>query len=141
MAHAKNKHLYNENWPYVSAKIKYERANNKCERCGAMNLTTVKRERNTLWRHITEEEHKAITNYRLSSGNTWIKSCKILLFQYVVLTVAHLNHDRKDDREDNLLCLCLSCHVKNDRSNNRLLHKENMRKALNFCNNTAVLDF
>jgi phage FluMu protein Com len=89
MAHAKNKHLYNENWPSVSAKIKYERANNKCERCGAMNLTTVKRERNTLWRHITEEEHKAITTYHISSGNTWIKSCKILLFQYVILTVAH----------------------------------------------------
>lgn len=32
----------------------------------------------------------------------------------VILTVAHLNHDPRDNRPRNLACLCASCHLRHD---------------------------
>lgn len=36
----------------------------------------------------------------------------------VVLTVAHLNHDTTDNRDENLKALCQSCHLNYDRRDN-----------------------
>lgn len=44
-----------------------------------------------------------------------------------VLTVAHLNHDPSDNREENLACLCARCHLKHDLSHHIQNAKETRR--------------
>ncbi len=36
----------------------------------------------------------------------------------IVLTIAHLNHDVTDNREENLKALCQRCHLNHDRPHN-----------------------
>jgi hypothetical protein len=43
-----------------------------------------------------------------------------------VLTVAHLNHDPQDNRDENLKAMCQRCHLRYDRD----LHAENRAKTL-----------
>ncbi|MDR1897087.1 MAG: hypothetical protein LBR10_09890 [Prevotellaceae bacterium] len=75
---------YPKNWQEISRRIRYIRAENKCEECGAVNY----------------QPHPV-------TGNK------------VVLTVAHLNHDTTDNREENLKALCQFCHLKHDRIDNK----------------------
>lgn len=44
----------------------------------------------------------------------------------VVLTVAHLNHEKLDNREVNLAALCQRCHLNHDREQ----HELNRRRTL-----------
>lgn len=44
----------------------------------------------------------------------------------VVLTIAHLNHNTKDNRRKNLKALCNRCHLRYDRDH----HREERRKTL-----------
>lgn len=39
-------------------------------------------------------------------------------YEKVILTVAHLNHNNYDDREENLAALCQACHFKHDKGDN-----------------------
>jgi hypothetical protein len=41
----------------------------------------------------------------------------------VVLSTAHLNHDRRDDSDQNLKALCQFCHLKHDLEHNIYLKK------------------
>lgn len=72
--------LYGPEWPSISRRIRFERAQGRCEWCGAQNG------------HPHPE-----------TGSR------------VILTVAHLNHDPTDHREDNLAALCQRCHLHHDR--------------------------
>ena len=45
----------------------------------------------------------------------------------VILTVAHLNYDPTDNREDNLAALCQRCHNRHDASER---HKNRVRRLL-----------
>jgi hypothetical protein len=41
----------------------------------------------------------------------------------VVLTTAHLDHDTRNDSDDNLAALCSACHLKYDRADNAIRAK------------------
>jgi len=86
---------YSPDWNAISARIRFDRAQNRCELCGAENYKP----------HPT-------------TGSK------------VVLTVAHLNHDPADNRDENLKALCQSCHLKIDRidNKNRRRHGRNYSK-------------
>ena len=71
---------YCPEWPEISRYVRFERAKNRCENCGA-------------------ENHKP----HFVTGSK------------VVLTVAHLNHDKNDNRHENLKALCQRCHFGHDR--------------------------
>lgn len=43
----------------------------------------------------------------------------------IVLTVAHLNHDRTDNRPENLAALCQRCHLLHDREQHRETRRRN----------------
>ena len=76
------------------------RAENRCEGCGLAN---------------------GVLGVRLADGafvetancepGTWVDGRKVMR---VVLTVAHLNHDTGDNRDDNLRALCQQCHNRHD---------------------------
>jgi len=70
---------YPPDWIEISRRIRFERARNKCEWCGAENY-----------------EPHPVTKSK------------------VVLTVAHLNHEKMDCRDENLAALCQRCHLAYD---------------------------
>jgi len=47
----------------------------------------------------------------------------------VVLTVAHLDHDIKNNRFSNLAALCQRCHFEHDRKDNLIRRKYGKRKG------------
>lgn len=74
---------YHPKWKLISKLIRFKRANNKCEWCGAEN-----------------KQPHPITGSK------------------VVLTVAHIDRNRNNNRFHNLAALCQRCHLNHDREQN-----------------------
>lgn len=70
---------YHPKWSLISRLIRFRRAGNRCEWCGAENY----------------EPHP-------DTGSR------------VVLTVAHIDRDKSNNRFDNLAALCQRCHLRHD---------------------------
>ncbi len=97
--------LYPDDWETISKRIRFERAQNKCEcegeceshegRCQAVNY----------------EPHP-------DTGSR------------VVLTVAHLNDDKMDCSDENLKAMCQRCHLNYDRDEHRRNRAATFRAAL-----------
>ena len=79
---------YHPKWRLISRLIRYTRAKNMCEWCGVKNG------------FITERVYDK--PYRVRNVR-------------IVLTVAHLDHDKTNNRFSNLAALCQRCHLGHDR--------------------------
>jgi len=113
---------YAKDWKFIRATI-LQRAGRACEctgqcgdpheggRCGAPGGVYIARETKVPWRW-TRCESKAVHG----------DDVRHLI---VVLTVAHLNHDEKDNREENLAAFCQRCHLKYDAADNAQRRKAN----------------
>ncbi|ULG90669.1 hypothetical protein FH593_20435 (plasmid) [Leptospira interrogans] len=106
-----NKKLYPSNWKEISLSIR-NRAGNKCEWCGVRNKKWVQRTENAVWTKEKDPSNKE-EEFEL----------KLLGYSKIVLTVAHLNHDPSDCRDENLRALCQKCHLNYDKA----LHIKNSR--------------
>ncbi len=85
-----NKNRYPKNWKEISEYIRFGRAKNKCEVCGAVNYSYV----NRLTREMClSDEHDAIR---------------------IILTVAHLDHTPENCEYSNLKAMCQKCHNNHD---------------------------
>jgi hypothetical protein len=93
-----NKHKYAKNWKEISKRIRFERAEGRCECEGECGLHT------TTGRCIERHGEPA----RYAKGK-------------IILTVAHLNHDETDCRDENLKAMCQRCHLRYDSKR----HKQN----------------
>jgi hypothetical protein len=91
---------YPENWKEIREKI-LVRACNRCELCNAPNGVTIVRDRE---RPVRWEQLAMNTTY----DSKYYFSVKI------VLTIAHLDQDTKNNKPVNLLALCQRCHNKID---------------------------
>lgn len=135
---------YNPGFRALSLRIRTERAKGRCERCGVPNRAegywvdvrddndsyppglAVRREtykdRSTkIWRFYTWRQIESTLEkqgYDLLDGVAGYSVGKLKKMSQVVLTVAHLNHDCRDDREENLKALCQWCHLSHDRKDN-----------------------
>lgn len=87
-----NRHRYPADWRQISHRIRFERANSRCECVGECGRGT----------HTGRcpNRHGAPA---YGTGST------------VVLTVAHLNHTPEDCRDENLKAMCQGCHLHYDR--------------------------
>jgi 5-methylcytosine-specific restriction endonuclease McrA len=85
---AENRKLYPKNWQVIRAEIR-ARAKDACEMCGVANHSMEPRGE-------PEEEMGAVRMVR------------------IVCTVAHLNHNPRDNRRANLAFLCQKCHNRHD---------------------------
>lgn len=94
-----NKHRYPINWKEISEDIRFNRAKNKCEVCGAINYSYVNKYTREL---CTQDEDDAIQ---------------------IILTVAHLDHIPENCDYSNLKAMCQKCHNSYDAS-----HRANTRK-------------
>jgi hypothetical protein len=82
---------YPANWNEISKDIRFNRAGNKCEKCGIQNYIYI----NKYTREIClRDESNAIR---------------------VVLTVAHLDHQPENCDYSNLMAMCQKCHNIYDR--------------------------
>lgn len=106
---------YPENWKSELRPAVLTRANNACENCGVKNYDVVR------WNEAESryESHLSVRpkNYKTakriwSSLKTWHD------WKVIVLTIAHLDHDVKNNEMDNLKALCQRCHLNYDRADN-----------------------
>jgi 5-methylcytosine-specific restriction endonuclease McrA len=137
-----NRALYPPAWPAIRRQI-LARAGHRCERCGLPNHAVGYRLRDgsfvplcgngpcdaagqgqswpDLQPHSYADALRFIAVYNCcedadADGNHWM---------IIVLTVAHLNHDPRDNRPENLQALCQRCHNRHDRA-----HRAETRKNL-----------
>lgn len=110
---------YNPGFPKLSKWIRFERAKNCCEGCGIANYTVIQ--------YVDEciDDKHPFANYPdarafANQQNKFNKMCGRfgIRFAVVILTVAHLDQDRRNDAEDNLKALCQKCHLSVDRKHN-----------------------
>lgn len=82
---------YHPRWKAISRFIRFYRAKNQCEWCRVPNWSFVKKD--TREQALPDEEN--VTR--------------------IVLTVAHLDHDKTNNSFFNLAALCQRCHLNHDR--------------------------
>lgn len=120
-----NYKLYPSNWQEIRKRI-LERDGHCCKTCKVKNGIYVFR---GIWEKIEVFQTADFNVYRLSDGelltqNPWAcidpstgdpaqKAIKI------VLTVAHLDHDIKNNQDNNLAALCQCHHIRHDRGQHR----------------------
>lgn len=102
-----NKPKYPKDWPAISDRIRFDRADYRCE------MTTLDGERCTA-RHGQRHPYTGVI---------------------VVLTVAHLNHKPEDCSDENLKAACQLCHNRYDlahrlRNRQRRLRREKQTMEL-----------
>lgn len=98
---------YPANWLSEIRPAILKRANEKCEECGVVNYSWINKRTREI---CLQDEENTI---------------------YVVLTIAHLNHDINDNREENLKALCQKCHLHHDREHHTRSRKYGKNHRLN----------
>jgi len=113
-----NLNEYHPKWPLITRLVRVHRAKNMCERCGVFNQSAVH-----YWgRHIIDKSSATILFWWLvrHKGYTELQAQKRVWetyrvkVVYIVLAVAHLDHNPDNNRFDNLACLCQRCHLRHD---------------------------
>ena len=117
-----NRNDYPPDWAEISRRIRFERAEGACEcrgecghehpggRCNAPHGVTIYRSRSNpaVWR---KEPGKDFYPVR------------------IILTTAHLDHDRQHNIDDNLRALCQFCHLNHDRLHRPALDRQRAIEA------------
>jgi hypothetical protein len=116
---------YPANWKTEIRPAVLLRAKNRCEECGIMNHAVVKRMKNGNWRTPSAQEWDMIHSKIRYSHYNMSGSLKFHGFTKIVLTIAHLDHDKlnHDVPLERLAALCQRCHLLHD-----LKHHVNNRK-------------
>ena len=94
---------YHPKWSLISRLIRYRRAGNCCEICQVPNGALIYRpgKNKAVWELLPEgSQADAIAQFHRVSK--------------VTLTVAHLDHDKHNNRFTNLKALCNRCHLVHD---------------------------
>ena len=118
---------YSPDWKLRSRFIRHYRARNKCERCGAPNGQWILRgewQGGPAWQNDDGQIYCAETG-RYMGDNYVGEICtseKTKAIR-VVLTVAHLDHNVKNNSFFNLAALCQRCHLRHDAA----LHAQNAK--------------
>lgn len=105
---------YHPKWKLISRLIRIHRAKNKCEWCGILNGSVVKRLPNGKYRDPSQAEWDMIHSSIKYGGHNMASALKKHGFTKIVLTVAHLDQDKTNNRFNNLAALCQRDHLKHD---------------------------
>lgn len=100
------KKLYPKNWRAISAQVRSE-AGQRCETCGAKNHAWI-------YRDPDGTPHEADGFYLDQLVAEGVKVTRI------ILTVAHLDHNPRNSRRENLKALCQRCHLRLDQKQHRV---------------------
>jgi hypothetical protein len=105
---------YHPKWRLISYLIRVRRANNRCEKCGVANGAFIRRGRGDSYTTPGAQEWDMIHSYKKNNACTFLQAVKHFGFIRVVLTVAHLDHDKNNNRFWNLMAKCQRCHLIHD---------------------------
>ncbi|MCO5250759.1 MAG: hypothetical protein M9949_04970 [Candidatus Kapabacteria bacterium] len=111
---------YHPKWKLISRLIRFKRAGNRCEWCGRTNGQIIDKETGKYPIHSKWEKFHRIL-YNPHSGFTYNSLLKHFGFTKIVLTVAHVDQDKSNNRFSNLAALCQRCHLNHDRKHH--IHK------------------
>lgn len=116
-----NRDRYPADWPEISKRIRFERAEGRCEcrgECGGNHLAE-------LWADTWKKWPRS--NHRCAA---WNGEPHPVTGSRVVLTVAHLDHTPENCDDLNLLAMCQRCHLNYDRPRHLVNARENRRRRL-----------
>lgn len=128
---------YHPDFKEVSKKIRLERAHNRCEcdgRCGydhqeENGKMDLEADEAIFWKWTFEE-------YIEAYGADTERRCRAFNYiehpitrSLVVLTVAHLDHDKQSIDPDKLMAMCQRCHLGYDSEENRRKRAETRRRV------------
>ncbi|TZF81800.1 hypothetical protein FW774_17235 [Pedobacter sp. BS3] len=105
---------YHPKWKLISKLIRVNRAKGKCEWCGIKNGSVVKRNADGTFREPCQTDWDMIHSRIKHSHSNMTESLKYHGFSKIVLTVAHIDHDKTNNRFNNLAALCQKCHLSHD---------------------------
>lgn len=109
-----------------------ERDGNCCKLCKVPNKTWVCRGKwgdIEVWQNDNGQMYNAKTGEYIGDtyvGEVWVGNKKTLT--KIVLTIAHLDHDKKNNNYDNLAALCQKCHLGHDIKHHMANQKANRIK-------------
>lgn len=130
-----NRGRYPKDWPAISRRIRFERAQNKCEECGVENYALGGRRADGTWMPAQPTGDNGLRLTWPKPGDwSWCgdpetQGQAMLRIVRIVLTVAHMNHQPEDCADDNLKALCQRCHNLYDAAMRRRGIKERQRAA------------
>lgn len=121
---------YPSDWKQIRERI-LKREHHCCKFCGINNHAGAR------WDEAAKVYERAVGNQyadAIGQGDHGYKASRMLVDHWnsieedprwivIVLTIAHLNHDTKDNRDENLAALCQRCHLNYDKE----LHITNAR--------------
>lgn len=114
--------LYPANWRAIRTAA-VERARHRCQRCGLANYAVGYRKRDG---RFIRAGGNSVRDEAGLGELSYLEARKLAVYEnsfdlglgpdneraiVIVLTVAHLNHDPRDCREENLQALCQRCHL------------------------------
>jgi hypothetical protein len=108
--------LYPIDWRELSAVIRFERAQSRCERCARPHGEEILHLGDGRWwdkAARTWRNGHGRELHRLPPPEVWNHGLQVTR---VVLACAHLDHDPTNNRPRNLAALCQRCHMIHDRS-------------------------
>ncbi len=123
-----NRHRYPKNWKEISNRIRFERANNACEKCGVYNYSVVKKQ-TVKYRGIVARLDSYSQAKELADVLSGLYNGKPQ-FIVIVLTVAHLDHNPENNSEENLMALCQECHNRYDAGHRSRTRAESSVKVI-----------
>lgn len=108
---------YPANWKTEIRPRILSRENNCCKECGVVNYAIGWRDEHGHWNDLEQS----------FAGDMYAEDLKEMGYKIIkiVLTVAHLNHDINDNRDENLAALCQLHHLRHDIEH----HKKNSRET------------
>jgi len=130
---------YPDNWKTEIRPAILKRANNCCEECGISNHSIIIRLPRNQWRYINSVEYDMIRSKIVNSLYSKKGAIKKLGFTEIVLTIAHMDHDKlnHDVNLDRLKALCQKCHLKYDINH----HTQNRKYGRNHKRDQTTLEF
>ena len=105
-----------------------ERAKNCCENCGLKNYRVIRRLEEGKFEKPKFDDWQTIKIMK-KNGQKFNKAIKNLGLTKIVLTIAHLDHDKEnfEVKDDRLKALCQRCHLLLDKEH----HAEKRRETIN----------
>ena len=121
---------YPKNWKSEIRPAILERAQHKCEFCNIPNYEYVFRGKLQCGREVYQKNDASIydasnSDYIENNYFAEITATGKQTAIKVILTIAHLNHDIKDNDYSNLRALCQRCHNRHDVEYRKLNRKKN----------------
>lgn len=138
---------YHPKWSLISYLIRFVRAKGKCENCGVANYTIRRKNRTTgklelplgnLYLDNAADEGFGSYSKAKAVADHWndFNDDGDGKWSVIVLTVAHLDHNKKNNRFWNLAALCQRCHLLHD----LVQHMLNRKYGRNWKRDQLTLD-